>query len=506
MKRYIIAHDLGTSGNKASLFDVDGKLLGSQVVSYDVQYFNGSWAEQDADDWWRAVCDSSKSLIAKTGVQPEEIGAVSFSGQMMGCLCVDRQGRPLRKSIIWADTRALQQQARMEEKISQEEYYHIVGHRISASYGMFKLMWVRDNEPEIYEQTYKTLNAKDYIVFKLTGRFYSEYSDANGMGCFDLKNLQWSERLLSYAGVDPDKLPQLQPSTFVAGGVTKEAAAATGLSEGTPVVLGAGDGLTANVGAGSISPGKTYCSMGTSAWIAATTEQPVFDPQMRTVTWAHAVPGLYSPNGTMQSAGGSYSWLKNTICRLESEQALQSGRSPYDLINEEIDQSPVGANGVLYLPYLLGERAPRWNPDATGSFLGLKAENTRNDLLRSVLEGVTMNLAIVLDILKTGTAINEIMVIGGGGKGATWRQIMADIYNTRITVPAVLEEAGSMGAAVIGGVGAGLFEDFRAIDRFLDITAVHEPDPAAVEAYRPIRQKFDACYHALETVYPLLRK
>ena len=501
MNKYILAHDLGTSGNKASLFSVEGKLIGSEVHPYDVHYFNGNWAEQDADDWWNAICVTSRNLIAAAGIDPAEIGAVSFSGQMMGCLCVDRNGKPLRKSIIWADSRAQKQAAALEEKISQEDFYHIVGHRNTASYGVQKLMWVRDNEPEIYEQTYKTLNAKDYIAFKLTGKFYTDYSDANSIACFDLNHLCWSERLIEYAGIDGDKLPEVKPSTFTAGGVTPEAAALTGLAAGTPVVLGGGDGVTANVGAGSIRPGKTYSCMGTSAWITTTTEKPIFDPQMRSVTWAHAIPGLYAPNGTMQTAGGAYSWLKNTICLHESDLAAQQGRSVYDLINEEIAQSPAGSNDVLFLPYLLGERAPRWDPYAKGCFIGLKAETTRSDMLRSVLEGVTLNLAIVLDILKTQVEIDEIMVVGGGAKGRIWRQIMADIYNTRITVPTVLEEAGSMGAAVIGGVGAGIYKDFDAIDRFLEIADVQEPQPDAVAAYAPVRERFEAFYQALKPVF-----
>ncbi len=501
MNTYILAHDLGTSGNKATLFSAEGKLLQSEVFSYDVHYFNETWAEQDADDWWKAVCITTKNLIAKAGIDPKEIGAVSFSGQMMGCLCVDKAGNPLRKSIIWADQRALKQSAQIGQHISQQDFYHIVGHRNTASYGVQKLMWVRDNEPEIYEQTYKVLNAKDYIVLKLTGNYYTEYSDANSMACFDLNNLCWSDEIISYAGIDGDKLPECKPSTFVAGKVTAEAAAITGLAEGTPVVMGAGDGVTANVGAGSIAPGKTYSSMGTSAWITTTSEKPIYDPQMRTVTWAHAIPGLYAPNGTMQTAGGAYSWLKNTVCEHEKQLAKEQGGSPYDLINAEIEKSPAGSNGVLFLPYLLGERAPRWNPEAKGAFLGLKAETTRPDMLRSVLEGVTLNMGIILDILKTQIEIDEITVIGGGAKGRIWRQIMADVYNTRICVPNVLEEAGSMGAAVIGGVGTGIFKDFTAIDRFFEITDVQEPIPENVKTYGPIKEVFDMCYNALLPVY-----
>lgn len=506
MVTYILAHDLGTSGNKATLFSEDGRLIKSEVFSYDTHYFHDTWVEQNADDWWKAVCCSSKNLVRSTGIDPGDIGAISFSGQMMGCLCVDKNGKPLRPSIIWADQRAQKQVAKIEEHISQQDFYHIVGHRNTASYGVQKLMWVRDNEPEIYEQTYKTLNAKDYIVFKLTGKFYTEPSDANSVACFDLHTFQWSDKLIEYTGIDPDKLPEIKPSTFVAGGVTKEAAKETGLKEGTPVVMGGGDGVVANIGCGSIAPGKTYCCMGTSAWITTTTEKPIFDEKMRTVTWAHVIPGMYAPNGTMQYAGGCYSWLKNTICRIEAYKARENDGSPYTYMNRLADESRVGSNGVLFLPYLLGERAPRWNPDAKGAWIGIKPENTRGDMVRSVMEGVTMNLSICLDILRTQIEIDEITVAGGGAKGDVWRQIMADIYNARIKVPDLLEEGSSMGAAVIGGVGAGIFKDFTAIDRFIKIDSFHTPNPEAVQAYGPVKKAFDAYYFALEDTFKEVAK
>ena len=499
--KYVLAHDLGTSGNKATLFSEEGKLVGSTIFSYGTHYFNETWVEQDPADWWRAVAETSRALIMQSGIDAADIAAVSFSGQMMGCLCVDKSGTPLRPSLIWADQRAQAQQKAIDEKIALKDYYHIVGHRNSASYGLQKLMWVRDNEPDIYKNTYKTLNAKDYIVLKLTGKFYTEPSDGSSNACVDLKTLSWSEKLLDLAGIDMDKLPELVPSTFVAGGVTREAATETGLKEGTPVVMGGGDGVCANVGAGSVQTGRTFSYVGSSSWIASTSDKPVFDDQMRTVTWAHIVPGKYAPNGTMQSAGGSYNWLKNNICQREALEAEKLGVSPYDIINKEIEQSVIGANGVIFLPYLLGERAPRWNVDARAAFLGIKMENERKDLLRSVLEGVTMNMGIILDILRGHIDISEILVIGGGAKGPVWRQMMADIYNARIKAPVLLEEATSMGAAVTGGVGVGLFKDFDAIDRFIQIDAVHEPDPAAVKAYAPVRELFEVCYESLLPVY-----
>lgn len=499
--KYILAHDLGTSGNKATLFNEEGRLVSSEVYSYGCHYFHGNWAEQDPEDWWKAICVTSKNLIAKAGIQAESIAAVSFSGQMMGCLCVDRAGNPLRPSIIWADQRAQEQTASIEAHISLWEYYRIAGHRNSASYGLQKLMWVRDNEPDVYAKTYKTLNAKDFIVLRLTGNFYTEPSDATSNGCIDLKTLQWSGKIVDASGIDGEKLPEIVPSTFVAGGVTKRAAECTGLEEGTPVVMGGGDGVCANVGAGSISTGRTFSYVGSSAWIATTSDEPLFDEQMRTVTWAHIVPGKYAPNGTMQTAGGAYNWLKQQVCQVETGTAAKKGMSPYDLINGEVAESPIGANGVVFLPYLLGERAPRWNADASAAWLGLKMENQRCDLLRAVLEGVTMNLSIILESLRRSLPIHEILVIGGGAKGPVWRQMMADIYNANIKVPALLEEATSMGAAVTGGVGVGIFKDFSAIDRMIEIQAEVRPEPEAVKAYGAVKETFEICYQAMLPVY-----
>jgi len=504
--KYILAHDLGTTGNKSTLFAEDGRMLGSEVYSYDTHYFNETWVEQNAEDWWKAVCETSKNLIERTKINPSDVAVISFSGQMMGCLCVDKEGNPLRPSMIWADQRALKQAEAIEKNISMWDYYQIAGHRNAASYGMQKLMWVRDNEPDVYKKTHKTLNAKDFVVFRLTGNFYTDYSDGNSNTCLDINKLEWSEEILKCAGIEKDKMPDVMPSTFVAGKVTETAAKACGLVPGTPVVIGAGDGVTANVGAGSISPGKTFCCMGTSAWIATTAEKPIYDEQMRTVTWVHAVPGFYALNGTMQYAGGSYNWLKNTICTDEIAKAEVSGKSPYDFMNEQIEKSPPGANGVIFLPYLLGERAPRWDPYAKGAFVGITPETTRGDMLRSVLEGATMNLDIILKIMQTRVPITEIVALGGGAKGSVWRQIMADIWGTKITVPNLLEEAGSMGAAVIGGVGVGLFSDFTAIEQFIEVKSSHMPMENAEKVYEPIKRNFDMCYKALKTTFADMSK
>ncbi len=499
MKRYLLAHDLGTSGNKATLFTVDGELVASKTSPYGTKFFNNNWAEQNPADWWEAVCHSTQELVQNIDI--DEIAAICFSGQMMGCLCVDNSGVPLKNSIIYCDQRATQETDAILQQIDGKEFYKITGHRASASYSVEKLMWIKQNEPDIYRKTSKMLHAKDYINFKLTGKMVTEFSDASGTNVFDLNTTSWSEKLIDIAGIDADKLPEAKPSTHVIGELTKAAAEATGLKPGIPVVAGGGDGICAAVGVGSVKPGVTYNYLGSSSWIATTTEAPIYDEQMRTFVWAHAVEGYVHPCGTMQTAGSSYNWLKNEICRSEATESEKLGISPYDVINQKIAQSPPGANGVIFLPYLLGERTPRWNPKARGAYIGLNLEHTREDILRSTLEGVSMNLSIILDIFREQVAIDDIVVIGGGAKGEIWREIMADVYNANIQKPNFLEEATSMGAAIIGGVGAGVFKDFDVSERFITIESTQKPDAERQKAYQKIKPIFEKCYHSLVDVY-----
>lgn len=499
MKHLLLAHDLGTSGNKATLFTLDGRLVASRTCSYDTHYFNGNWAEQNPEDWWQAVCMSTQQLLA--GIDAGDIACVALSGQMMGCTPVDRQGRALRPSILYCDQRSDVQTARLLERISPAEFYGIVGHRASPSYSLEKLMWVQDQEPAVFARTHMSLCAKDYINLRLTGEWATDYSDASGTNAFDLNTFRWSDTILRLAGLDAALLPPPRPSTDVLGTVTQQAAQATGLRAGTPVAVGGGDGSCAGVGVGCVRPGTAYNYLGSSSWIALTVEQPIVDPQMRTMNWAHCVPGYLHPSGTMQAAGSSYQWLKETICTAEAQDAVARGVDVYELINAEIERSVPGARGVLFLPYMLGERTPRWNPKAKGAFIGLNLATRREDVLRAVMEGITLNLGIIVGIFRQHVPITEITAIGGGAKGRVWRQIMADIYDCPIAKLNYLEEATSMGAAVIGGVAAGVFPDFGVIERFIRVDDVTYPNPANQAAYRKLMPIFEKCYHALAPVY-----
>lgn len=499
MSKYLIAHDLGTSGDKATLFTADGELVKSLTYVYDTHFFNSTWAEQNPQDWWKAVCENNKELLKD--IDKKEVAGMAFSGQMMGCVPVDKKGNALRPAIIWADQRSQEEETYIRSQIEEAEFYRIVGHKISASYSIEKFMWLKEHEPEVYKNTYKMLQPKDYVICRLTGEFVTDYTDASGTNCLDLNQLTWSERILDIAGIDGDKLPELYASTHVAGEITASASKECGLAPGTPIIIGGGDGVCAAVGAGSVRPGDTFNYLGTSSWVALTSEKPIFDPELRTYNWAHMVPGLYSPNGTMQAAGNSYQFIKKTICKDLEKEAADLGISPYELMNREVAASSLGANGLLYLPYILGERSPRWNSKARGAFVGLKMEHTRGDMLRATVEGILMNLCIILDVFRKKVDIQELNVIGGLAKGDAIRHILADIYGVQVKRLNWLDEATSMGAAVCAGVGAGVLPDFTAIDRFIKVDDVIEPNMEHHGKYGELKQYFDECYEGLLKTY-----
>ena len=307
-KRLILAHDLGTTGNKANLFDADGTLLGSAFAGYGTAYPQPNWAEQDPNDWWRAVCDTTKQLLAETGSAADAIAAVSFSGQMMGVVPVDSEGNALRSCIIWADQRAQAEADQIAQRYPANKIYQRSGHRISPAYCAAKMLWLRNHQPEIFHQAAYFLIPKDYVVQRLTGKFVTDYSDASGTLLFDLTRHTWDHALLQALALAPERLPALHKSTDVVGTITPAAAAATGLMTGTPVVIGGGDGACAGVGAGVVEPGDAYCYIGSSAWISISSAQPVLDPQQRTFTFHHLHPERYCPMGTMQAAGGARDW------------------------------------------------------------------------------------------------------------------------------------------------------------------------------------------------------
>ena len=485
----ILAHDLGTSGNKATLYRADGTRLGSALVSYPTNFFNGCWAEQNPDDWWRAVCDSTKQLLAETGVDPAQIAVVALSGQMMGMTPVDVRGNALRPSMLYCDQRAVAEERQIEARVGADRFYSIVGHRVSASYSIEKLMWLKAHEPEVYAKTAKTLCAKDFVNARFTGRLATDHTDASGTNAFDLNRFAWSEEILAAAEIPSDMMPEALPSTAILGRVTVEAAVATGLLAGTPVAAGGGDGSCAGVGAGSVAPGIVYNCMGSSSWIALTTEKIVMDPQRRVMTWAHCVPGMLHASGTMQTAGSAVKWF------------VEKFGVEYDAA----DAVPAGANGLLFLSYLCGERTPWWNPDARGVFAGMSLSTTREEMYRAVLEGVANSLAYIREIFSERVDCGSTLrVVGGGARGATLVGILADACNCTVETIEGVAEATSTGAAVTGGVACGLFPDFSVVDRFAKKAGEIHPDPERAQLYARRRAAMVEYYRAVAPLFTAL--
>ncbi len=501
-KNYVLAHDLGTTGNKATLYDRDGVLIASAFYEYDTAFEHSGWAEQNPHDWWTAICVSTRKLLSESGVDGREIACLSFSGQMQGAVAVDERGYPLHNALIWMDQRAVEQTYGLESRIGTEKVYRITGHRLSQSYSLSKILWMRDHEPDVYAQAHKFLCPKDAIVARLTGEFVTEPSDASGMNLYDLEHGAWSDAILAAARLDVNKLPKIARSVDVVGHVLQSVADDIGLPAGTPVVIGGGDGACASVGAASTREGVAYSYIGSSAWIATASAAPVYDDEMRTMTFGHVVPGLFIPIGTMQTAGAAYQWTRDQLAGEESASAEQLELNVYDLMNNMAATSPAGANRLLFLPYLMGERAPRWNPDARAAFLGLSIRHTRADMLRAVMEGVALNMRVILDALSQQTGrIDSLRLIGGGSTARLWTQIMADVYGIPLTRLTILEEATSMGAAVIGGVGVGLYPDFSIAERMNPVGETTSPNPANRLIYDELYDLFESAYHALEPVY-----
>ncbi len=495
-KVYLLAHDLGTTGNKATLFDDSGQLIATAFEGYPTYYDQPGWVEQDPEAWWTAVCRASAGVLTEAGVTKSSLAGMSFSGHMMGCVPVDEAGRALRRAIIWADQRASDQTKILLGRISHRAVYEITGTRPNPNYTLEKLMWLRDREPSLYARTSVVLQSKDYVVCRLTGEAVTDYSDASATNAFDLQSKVWSDELLAAAEIPRRLFPEAVPSTQVVGRVRK----ADGVDlAGVPVVIGGGDGACATVGAGVIRAGEGYNYFGSSSWIAIATSRPVIDPEMRIFNLCHLVPDLYMPVGTMQSAGGSYDWIRDVFFPPAS---VASTDEAYAQLNRWAAASTAGAHGVLFLPYLIGERSPHWNENARGAFIGLARSHGVEDIVRAVLEGVAFNLNLILQALtEQGTPLRTLRMIGGGIRSPVLRRVLAGVFGLPIQCLESGEFATSLGAAVCAGVGTEVFEDFGIVETLCPVALTEEPRPDDVRAYRALAPTFESAYRALKPIF-----
>jgi xylulokinase len=489
----IIAHDLGTTGNKASLHRSTGHIVATITILYPARFAAGGVAEQDPNDWSNAVIEATRALIAHSGVNPTEITGLTVSGQMMGAVLLDDAYQPVRAAMIWADTRSTPQTAQLETIIGQDRAYLLLGHRLNATYSLEKIMWVRDNEPETFARVRYFCLAKDFVVHRLTGRLATDRSDASATNAYDQGRGTWSAELLAAAGLSLTIFPEILESTAIVGCLTSDAAASTGLKRDTRVVMGGGDGPIAAVGAGVVAPedGAFVC-LGTSSWISFAADAPIYDTQMRTMTFDHVVPGRYVPTATMQAGGAALQWVSELLSPDPSNAALSA-------LVLDASTSDASSSGLYFLPYLLGERSPYWNPDAAGAFIGIGRHHGRAQMTRAVLEGVAFNLLTCLQSFQdSGAAIDQIDAIGGGAASDVWLQILADVWGLPVRRRTIVEEANSLGAAVTAAVGLGLVDDFGAARDLSMVTAQFTPDSGRHTEYLARHAVFVNGYESLE--------
>lgn len=489
----LIAHDLGTTGNKASLHEDDGRLIGSVTVPYPTRFAPGGVAEQDPYDWWEALATATRSLLARHDVSASAVRGLAVSGQMMGAVLLDAQYRPVRPSIIWADRRSSEQCDALTKRVGAQRAYGTLGHQLNPTYSLTKVMWVRDHEPQVFAAVRHVCLAKDYVVFRLTGRLATDPSDASSTNAYDQARGTWSSEILAAAEIDAALLPEIVPSTSVVGTLTAQAAGAIGLLPGTPVVMGGGDGPLAAVGAGVVSENDgAYCYLGSSSWVSLAARRPLHDPAMRTMTFDHVVPGHYVPTATMQAGGASLQWITEV---LEPGEAGDRFRR----VVEAAQTATAAEDGLYFLPHLLGERSPYWNPDAAGAFLGIGRHHNRGHLTRAVLEGVAFNLLTCIDAFReNGAEVRRVDAIGGGAASDVWLQILADVWGCTVRRRSIVEEANSLGAAVTAAVGLGLVDDFGVVRGLSEVTAEFTPEPGRHAAYQERHPVFLDAYQRLE--------
>jgi len=487
-QKFLLGIDVSTTGAKASLIDEEGRVAGSATTPLTLFTPRPLWSEQDPREWWAATATSVREVLAGAGLPGAAIRAIGLTGQMHGLVLLDERGDVLRPAILWNDQRTGEQCDEIRARLGRGRLIQITGNDALTGFTAPKLLWVQENEPEIFDATRHVLLPKDYVRFRLTGEHAMDKADGSGTILFDLRQRTWSQEVLEALEIPAEWLPPTYEGPQITGKVHSEAAAETGLEAGTPVVAGAGDQAAQAVGVGAVEPGIIALTLGTSGVVFAATEDPLIESEGRLHAFCHALPGRWHLMGVMLSAAGSLQWHRD---------ALAPGMS-FDELVQEAAEVPPGCEGLLFLPYLTGERTPHPDPLARGAWVGLTVRHRRAHLTRAVLEGVAYGLKDSFDLIQQAGlgAIRQVRISGGGAKSQTWRQIIADVLDAELVTVNTTEGA-AFGAALLAGVGAAVFPDVpAACERTIRITGSCSPGEAASE-YREYYPRYRALYPAL---------
>lgn len=459
--KYILGIDIGTSGTKTVLFNEKGNKVCSKTIEYDLIQPKNGWAEQNPEKWWEAVKETIKYVVENSNVNVQHIKGIGLSGQMHGLVMVDKDGNVLRNAILWCDGRTSAECLEITEKVGKERLIEICANPALTGFTAGKILWVRKNEPYIYEKCYKILLPKDYIRYKLTNVFGSEPSDASGTNLFDIKNMCWSEEILEKLEIDINLLPEIKQSVDIAGTLTENVSKELGLSAYTIVCMGAGDNAAAALGTGIVEKGKAFTTIGTSGVIFAYTDKLIIDKECRVHTFCHAIPNTWAVMSCTLSAGMSLKWFRDNFCNQEKEIANLLQKDSYDIINEGIKNIPIGAENLIYLPYLMGERSPILDENARGVFFGLSAIHNKYHMIKAIMEGVSYSQKQCLELIKDmGIEIDNMYICGGGAKSDIWRQTISDMYNLN-TIALENEEGPALGVAILASVACGIYSDIK---------------------------------------------
>ncbi len=504
-KEFLLGIDIGTSGCKITIFDFEGHVIRWITETYQTFYPSPGRVEQDANEWWRAVCRGIKHLTAMTAINPENIAGIGVDGHGWTCLPMDKFGQPLSPAMIWLDRRSVRQAEYLKKEFGANFLTELNGNPVDPAYVLPKILWLRGEEPEIFKKTHFFLQSNSFIVYKLTGIASQDYSQSYGYHCFDIKKGVWNSTVAETLNLSLDLIPPLSKCHENVGFVSDNAATETGLVSGIPVVAGGLDAACSTLGAGVVNPGQTQEQGGQAGGMSMVLDEPKIHPKL--ILGYHVLPDKWLLQGGTVGGGGTLKWFANQLGAFEQKLADENGKSVFEILSDEAAQIGPGSDGLVFLPYMLGERSPIWNSNARGVFFGLSYHKTRAHLIRSIMEGVGFSLLHnLMTALEVNAAVNELNSVGGSSNSHVWTQIKADITGKVINVP-YSDHATPLGAAILAGVGNGVYQDFNeAVTRVVRIHRRHMPNGESHRLYRKYFQLYLDLYENLKDCYETLAK
>jgi len=499
MKKWLLGIDIGTSACKVALFSPEGHVAAQGSGEYKVYYPQPGWAEQNPEDWWNAICKAVRTMLAGSGIDPADIAGIGIDGQGWSAIAVDEEGNVLCNTPIWMDTRALEICRELKERIGQERIFEVCGNPLEPAYTLPKILWYQQNRPEVYRKTFKILQSNSYIGYKMTGAMTQDICQGYAYQCFDMRKGIWDKAACDLLGIDMNMLPDILPCHQVIGTVTKQAAELTGLAEGTPVVAGGLDAACGTLGAGVIHAGQTQEQGGQAGGMSICMDTYQADPRL--ILSFHVVPDMWLLQGGTVGGGGVIRWFEQEFGSAERILAAQNGASSMAEMDREADTIPAGSDGMVFLPYMAGERSPIWDSKAKGVYYGIDFAKTRAHFIRASMEGVAFSLRHNLETAKNAGADVEVLcAMGGAANSRVWTQMKADVTGKKIVVPSS-DTATTLGAAILAGVGTGVYSSFEdAVARTVAIKREHVPDMDKYRKYQESYNTYLSLYESLKDI------